>query len=80
MDNVNYFKKLFESIPNYRKIFLLMFLIENDYDLLREVGFSERDVNHLNLESKNILIEQHEEFLDYVRNEEKSIIEKILNK
>ena len=29
MDNVNYFKHLFESIPDYKKIVLLLFLIKN---------------------------------------------------
>ena len=80
MDNSNYFKDIFESIPDYRKIVLLMFLIKNDKDLLLEIDFSERDINHLNLEFENILIEQHEECLEYIKNEEESIIEKILNK
>ena len=30
MNNTNYFKHLFESIPDYRKIVLLLFLIKND--------------------------------------------------
>ena len=68
MNNTNYFKDLFESIPDYRKIVFLLFLIKNDKDLLREVGFSERDINHLNLEFKNILIDQHEKYLDYIKN------------
>ena len=38
------------------------------------------DINRLNLEFKNILMEQSEEYLDYIKNEEESIIEKILNK
>ena len=80
MNNTNYFKDLFESIPDYRKIVFLLFLIKNDKDLLREVGFSERDINRLNLEFKNILIDQHEKYLDYIKNEEESIIERFLNK
>ena len=43
MDNINYFEDLFESIPDYRKIVLLMFLFQDDKNLLREIGFSERD-------------------------------------
>ena len=62
MNNTNYFKDLFESIPEYRKIVLLLFLIKNDKDLLREVGFSERDINRLTLEFKNISIDQHEKY------------------
>ena len=50
MNYENCFKDLFESIPDYRKIVLLMFLIQNDKNLLREVGFSERDINRLKLE------------------------------
>ena len=80
MNNTNYFKDLFESIPDYRKIVFLLFLIKNDKDLLHEVGFSERDINRLNLEFKNILIDQHEKYLDSIKNEEESIIERFLNK
>ena len=80
MNNSNYFKALFESRQDYRKIVLLIFLIQIDKVLLHEIGFSERDINRLNLEFKNILIQQHEEYLDFVENEEESIIEKFLNK
>ena len=80
MNNTNYFKDLFESIPDYRKIVLLLFLIKNDKDLLREVGLGECDINRLNLEFKNILIDQHEKYLGYIKNEEESIIERFLNK
>ena len=59
---------MFEAITDYRKIVLLIFLIKNDKDLLHEFGFSERDINRLNVEFKNILMNQHEEYLDYVRN------------
>ena len=50
MDNINYIKDLFESIPDYRKIVLLIFLIQNDKNLIHEVGFSKNDINRLNLE------------------------------
>ena len=80
MNYVNYSKDLFGSIPDYRKVVLLIFLTQSDKKLLHEIGFSERDIKRLNLEFKNILIEQHEEYLDYIKNEEESIIEKVLNK
>ena len=79
MNNGNYFKGLFESITDYRKIVLLIFLFQNDKNLLHEVGFSERHVNQLNLKFEIILIEQLEEPLDYVKNEEESIVERFLN-
>ena len=77
---MNYSKDQFESIPDYKKLVLLKFLIQNDKNFLHEIGFSGRDINHLNLEFKNILIDQHEEYLDYVKNEEESILENFLNK
>ena len=80
MDNIIYFKDLFESIPDYRKIVLLMFLIKDDKNLLKEVGFSKNDINLLSLELKNILLEEYENYLDYIKNEEESVIEKFLNK
>ena len=62
MNNSNYFRDLFESIPDYRKIVLLIFLIQNDKNLLKEIGFSENDINLLNLEFKNILLEEYENY------------------
>ena len=79
MDNINYFKDLFKSIPEYRKIVLLVFLIKNDVDLLKECGFSKNDNYSLCLDFENILIKQIEKYLDYNKNEEESIIERILN-
>ena len=79
MDNIIYFKDLFESIHDDKIIVLLKFLIQNDKNLLKEIGFSKNDINLLNLEFKNILIEQNEDFLSYIKNQEESIIENVLN-
>ena len=43
-----YLKNLFESIPDYRTILLLVFLIQIDKNLLKEIGFSKNDNNLLN--------------------------------
>ena len=80
MNHENYFKDIFESIQDYKKIVLLIFLIQNDKNLLHEVGFSQHDINRLSIEFKNILLEEFEEYLFYIKNQEESIIEKILNK
>ena len=80
MNNINYFRDLFESIPNYRKIVLLIFLIQNDKNLLKEIGFSQRDINRLSIEFKNILLEEFEDYLGYIKNKEESILEKFLNR
>ena len=60
MDNINYFKDIFESITDYKKIVLLIFLIQNDKNFLKEIGFSKNDINLLYLEFKNILLEEFE--------------------
>ena len=80
MDHVTYFKDMFESIQDYRKLVLLIYIFQNDRNLSREIGFSESDNNCLKVEFEKIIGEQHEEYLAYVKNEEESVIEKILNK
>ena len=55
---------------------LLLFLIENDNGLLLEIGLSERDINFLYKEFKNNLLELNEDYLDHIKNQEESIIEK----
>ena len=80
MENENYFKDIFESIHDYKKIVLLIFLFQNDKNLLKEMGFSKNDIDRLCIEFKNILLEEFEDYLSYIKNEEESIIEKILNK
>ena len=67
---------MFESIPDYGDLVLLMFLIQNNKNFSKETGFSKNDNNHSSLEFENILMEKHEEYLDSVKNEEESIIEK----
>ena len=57
----------------------LIYFGKYDKTLLREIGLSEGDINRLNLDFRNVLIEQHEEYLDYIKNEEESVVEKFLN-
>ena len=80
MDNLNYFKDLFESIPDYRKIVLLLFLIKNDVTFLYECGFLKCYINFLYKEFKKILLELNENYLDHNKNQEEAIFEKILNR
>ena len=80
MNNVNYFTDLFESIPEYKKIVLLMFLIENNVNFLYECRFLKGDINFLYKEFKKILFELNEDYLDHIKNHEESVLEKFLNK
>ena len=77
---MRYFKDLVESIPDYRKIVLLMFPIKNDFVLLHECGFVKADFNNQRLEFRNILLEQNENYLDYIKDQEESIIKRTLDK
>ena len=58
MNNSNYFKDIFKSIPDYEKIVLLIYLIQNDENLSKEIGFSKNNIDNLNSEFKNILLEE----------------------
>ena len=80
MDNVNYFKDLFESIAEYKNIVLLIILIKTDVNFSYECGFLKGDINFLYKEFKNTLLELNEDYFDHIKNREESIIEKILNK
>ena len=69
---MKYYKDLFESIPDYRKIVLLLFPIQKDKNLLKENGLSKNDINRINLEFKGVLKKQHEEYLEQFKNEEET--------
>ena len=47
MNIVNYFTDLFESVPDYKKIVLIMFLNRNDVTFFNEFGFLKGDINFL---------------------------------
>ena len=77
---MKYFENLFESIPDYRKIVLTMFLIQNVKDLLKECGVLKNDNNRLKIEFNKTLLEQNEDYLDHVKNQEEAVIERLLDK
>ena len=76
MNNSNNFKDMFGSITDYKKIVFYLFLIQNEKNLLKEIGFTKKYTNPLNLECRNILLEGHEENLDFVKIEEEPALEK----
>ena len=80
MNYENYFKDVFQSVPDYRKTVLLMFSFKNDFDLINECGYLTNDIDRLNKEFKTILMEQIEDHLQYNENQEESIIGRILKK
>ena len=76
----NFFRDMFESIPDYRKRVLIIILIQNDKDPLTESGFLKDNNNQLRKDFKNLSIEKIEDYLAYIKDQEESINEKILNK
>ena len=59
-----YFKDLFESIPDYRKVVLILFLIQNDKDFLKQCGFLRIDIHRLSLEYKKSLLTEKDEYFE----------------
>ena len=47
MDQINSFEDLLESIPNYGKIVLSIFLIRNDAGVFHGYGFLNKDITRL---------------------------------
>ena len=52
MDYANYFEDLFESIPDYKQIVLLKFIIRKDDDLSNDRSCLKNDLNRLHEELK----------------------------
>ena len=80
MEDINYFKDMLESIPNYRKIILLCFIIKRDDVILREFGLSDDFIEKLYDDCKQIMISDMDQYFSHIKNLEESIIEKILIK
>ena len=49
---MNYFEDTFRSVPDHRKIVLILFLTENDVEVLHEYGFLKNENVRLCLDFK----------------------------
>ena len=78
MDHVVFFKHFFESIPGYRKISFNS-VYKSDVDPLTECGLLKNDIICLYISFTSILIEHNEEYLDCLKNEETSILQRLHN-
>ena len=78
MEDISYFKDMLESIPNYRKIMLLCFIIKRDDVMLKEFGLSDNFIKKLYNDCKQIMISDMDQYYSHIKNLEQSIIEKIL--
>ena len=57
-----------------------MFLIKNNVNFSYECGFLRGGINFLYKEYKKALLELNENYLDQIKNQGESIIEKMFNK
>ena len=76
MEDIKYFEDLFKSIPDYKKIVLLCFIIKQDINLLREFGMSENFINELYKQFKKIAENDIDEYNYHIKNLEESILER----
>ena len=75
MDDINYFKDMVNSIPYYRKIILLCFIIKRDEGILREFGLSDDFIEKLYNDCKQIMDSDMNEYFSHIRNLEESVLE-----
>ena len=79
MDLVIFYKASNESIPVYKKVCLSVILTKNDVDSSTECEFLKNGFLRLCKAFKIMFFERNKEFLDFIINEEESIIERIFN-
>ena len=74
MEDINYFKDMLNSIPYYRKIILLCFIIKRDDTILREFGLSDDSIEKLYHDCKQIMESDMDQSFSHIKNLEESIL------
>ena len=77
MEDINYFKDMLNSIPYYRKIIFLCFIIKQDDTMLKEFGLSDDFIEKLYNDFKQIMISDMDQYFSHIKNLEESILENI---
>ena len=54
MEDINYFKDKINSLPYYRKIVFLCFIIQRDNDFLKEFGLTDDFIEQLYNDCKEV--------------------------
>ena len=75
MEDMKYFKDMLNSIPYFRKIILLCFIIKGDDTMLREFGLSDSFIEQLYNDCEQIMISDMDQYFSHVKNLEESILE-----
>ena len=74
MEDINYFKDMFESIHDYKKIILLCFINKRDDTMLKEFGLSDDFIEKLYNDCKQIMESDMDEYFSHIKNLEESIL------
>ena len=77
MEDINYFKDMINSLPYYRKIIFLCFIIKRDNDFLKEFGLTDDFMEKLYNDCKEVFENDMNQYFSYIKNLEESILEKI---
>ena len=77
MEDIIYFKDMLNSIPNYRKIILLCFIIKREHTMLKEFGLSDDFIEKLYNGCKQIMESEMDQNFSHIKNLEESILENI---
>ena len=77
MEDINYFKDMLNSIPYYRKIIYLCFIIKRDDTMLKEFGLSDEFIDKLYNDCKQTMTSDMDHYFSHIKSLEESILEKI---
>ena len=75
MEDINYFKDMFNSIPYIKKIILLCFIFKRDDILLGECGMTNDFIEKLHNDCKQIIENDLDQYFSHFKNLEESIME-----
>ena len=75
MEDIIYFKDMLNSIPYYRKIELLCFIIKRDDTMLREFGLSDDFFGKLYNDCEQIMMSDMDQYFSHIKDLEESIPE-----
>ena len=76
MEDTNYFKDMLKSLPYYRKIIFLCFIIKRDDTMLKEFGLSDDFIEKIYNDCKQIIESDMDQYFNHIKNLEESILEK----
>ena len=77
MVDINYFKDMIDSLPYYRKIIFLCFIIKRDDDFLKEFGLTDDFIEKLYNDCKEVFENDMNQYFSHIKNLEESILENV---